>query len=210
MPSHTNTALPVAGMYSRIEDLIAFDQASLESALLQHIVDWLTSNGSLTALLEQKAGRPLRVERTFEGYRRLTLAQKKQMGYQGASLNRPMMAWIREVYLYGNSTQPWIAAQSLFPLPSLQGNAKRLQHLRGTPIGYVLFKRQNRLPNVRYFQKTVASASGDKVENNQQSSTSWSRHTVYDWYRRPLLISETFLPEFFASFSNPNQLPESK
>lgn len=145
---------------------------------------WLNSGGSLTALLEVKAGQALRVEPTFEGYRALTLAQKKQLGYQGTQLNRPIMAWVRESLLYGNSDKPWVAAQSIFPLISLQGEAKRLQYLQGTPIGYVLFKRQTALPH----QRTL-----DCTEQG------WRRSTLYDWYHRHLLISETFLPEFFDS-----------
>lgn len=147
---------------------------------------WLTSDGSLTALLEAKAGQSLKVEPTFEGYRALTLAQKKQMGYQGAQLNRPVMAWVRESLLYGNSEKPWVAAQSIFPLISLKGEAKRLQHLRGTPIGYVLFKRQNCLPNSRVIEST---------------DLGWRRSTLYNWYNRDLLISETFLADFFTEAS---------
>ena len=142
---------------------------------------WLTSDGSLTAMLEAKAGQPLRVERTFEGYRPLTLAQKRQMGYQGHQLNRPMMAWVREVFLYGNDDLPWVEAQSIFPLPSLQGEARRLQQLKGIPIGYVLFKRQRTLPNQRWLSATQAG---------------WQRQTLYRWHHRPILIRETFLPEF--------------
>ena len=142
---------------------------------------WLTADGSLTALLEQKAGQPLQVKRTFEGYRPLTLTQKKQLGYVGSKLNRPMMAWIREVELYGNQDNPWVIAQSIFPLPSLQGQAKRLQQLKGTPIGYVLFKRQATLPNRRSICAT------DK---------GWQRRTHYDWHGRHFIISETFLSEF--------------
>ncbi|MDO5769100.1 MAG: chorismate lyase [Psychrobacter sp.] len=142
---------------------------------------WLTSSGSLTAMLEAKANQPLRVERTFEGYRPLTLAQKRQLGYQGHQLNRPMMAWVREVLLYGNEKLPWIAAQSLFPVPSLVGEARRLQQLKGTPIGYVMFKRQTTLPSSRSIQKTAQG---------------WERQTRYDWHHRPILISETFLPAF--------------
>lgn len=142
---------------------------------------WLLSGGSLTALLEAKAGQPLRVQRTFEGYRLLTLRQKRQLGYRGQNLNRPMQAWVREVLLFGDSSLPWIAAQSLFPLPSLQGEARRLQQLKGTPIGYVLFKRQRTLPNQRWIHVT---------------SEGWQRQTRYDWHQRPLLISETFLPNF--------------
>lgn len=145
------------------------------------LYSWLYSDGSLTALLEARAGQPLRVQRTFEGYRSLTLAQKRQLGYQGASLNRPMQAWVREVLLFGDDDEPWVAAQSLFPLPSLQGEARRLQQLKGTPIGYVLFKRQRTLPNQRWVSATARG---------------WQRQTRYDWYGRPLLISETFLPRF--------------
>lgn len=145
------------------------------------LLSWLNTEGSLTALLEVKAGQPLRVERSFEGYRQLSLSQKQQLGIQGAMLNRPMLAWIREVQLYGNDERPWVAAQSVFPLPSLKGRARRLQQLKGTPIGYVLFKRSRTLPNYRSIQHTTEG---------------WQRQTRYDWYGRQILISETFLPLF--------------
>ncbi len=145
------------------------------------LLPWLTAEGSLTAILEEKAGQPLRVKRSFEGFRALTLQQKRQLGLQGSALNRPLLAWIREVQLYGNDEQPWVAAQSIFPLSSLKGNARRLQQLKGTPIGYVLFKRSRTLPNQRFIQHTGAG---------------WQRQTRYDWYGRTLLISETFLASF--------------
>lgn len=145
------------------------------------LLAWLESDGSLTAMLEAKAGQPLRVVRQFEGYRLLTLVQKQQLGVQGAALNRPMLAWVRDAMLYGLDDEPWVAAQSLFPLASLQGRARRLQQLKSTPIGYVLFKRQRTLPNQRFIQHT---------------DLGWQRQTRYDWYGRKLLISETFLASF--------------
>lgn len=148
------------------------------------LLPWLTVDGSLTAVLEIKAGQPLRVERTFEGYRSMSLTQKKQLGMQGAMLARPMLAWVREVELYGNDEQPWVKAQSIFPIPSLTGRARRLQQLKGTPIGYVLFKRSRTLPNQRFIQQT---------------SEGWQRQTRYDWYGRKLMISEIFLPAFSPS-----------
>lgn len=147
------------------------------------LLPWLNTDGSLTALLEKKAGQPLRVQRSFEGYRLLTLAQKKQLGFQGQTLNRPMQAWVRETLLYGNDEQPWVWAQSIFPLTSLKGQARRLQQLKGTPIGYVLFKRLPTLPNQRSIIHTPIG---------------WQRQTRYDWYGRELLISETFLPAFLS------------
>ena len=150
------------------------------------LLSWLNTEGSLTAMLEVKAGQPLRVERSFEGYRLLSLAQKKQLGMQGTALNRPLLAWVREAQLYGNNVQPWVQAQSIFPLASLKGRARRLQQLKSTPIGYVLFKRSRTLPNQRSIEHT---ADG------------WQRQTLYDWYGRKILISETFLAGFLSNNS---------
>lgn len=147
------------------------------------LLPWLNAEGSLTAVLEERAGQPLRVERSFEGYRQLTLCQKQQLGLHSSALNRPMLAWVREVQLYGNGDRPWVQAQSVFPLASLKGRARRLQQLKGTPIGYVLFKRSHTLPNKRSVCLT---------------DDGWQRQTRYDWYGRKLLISETFLPAFLS------------
>ena len=148
------------------------------------LLDFLNTEGSLTAMLEVKAGQPLRVKRNFEGYRLLSLAQKKQLGIKGAALSRPLLAWVREAQLYGNNEQPWVQAQSIFPLISLKGRARRLQQLKSTPIGYVLFKRRRTLPNQRSIEKTAEG---------------WQRQTLYDWYGRKILISETFLAAFLSS-----------
>lgn len=150
------------------------------------LLDFLNTEGSLTAMLEVKAGQPLRVKRSFEGYRLLSLAQKKQLGVKGAALSRPLLAWVREAQLYGNDEQPWVQAQSIFPLPSLKGRARRLQQLKSTPIGYVLFKRSRTLPNQRSIEKTAEG---------------WQRQTLYDWYGRKILISETFLAAFLSNNS---------
>ena len=148
------------------------------------LLDFLNTEGSLTAMLEVKSGQPLRVKRSFEGYRLLSLAQKKQLGVKGAALSRPLLAWVREAQLYGNDEQPWVQAQSIFPLTSLKGRARRLQQLKSTPIGYVLFKRSRTLPNQRSIEKTAEG---------------WQRQTLYDWYGRKILISETFLAAFLSS-----------
>ena len=148
------------------------------------LLEFLNTEGSLTAMLEVKAGQPLRVKRSFEGYRLLSLAQKKQLGVKGAALSRPLLAWVREAQLYGNNEQPWVQAQSIFPLISLKGRARRLQQLKSIPIGYVLFKRRRTLPNQRSIEKTAEG---------------WQRQTLYDWYGRKILISETFLAAFLSS-----------
>lgn len=176
------------------EETDSVETNSEEVGLMKVLSPWLQSDGSLTARLEAKAGQPLRVVPTFEGYRLLTQEEKQRFSevvkqtYQNKNtihytklLTRPMMAWVRESLLYGDDSEPWVAAQSIFPLPSLKGEARRLKSLQGTPIGYVLFKRKPQHPSRRYIHLTPAG---------------WQRQTGYVWHGRPLLIAETFLPAF--------------
>ncbi|OOR89389.1 hypothetical protein B0181_06825 [Moraxella caviae] len=149
---------------------------------LTTLADYLHSTGSLTALLEAKAGKALTVQVLYEGFRPLTRPEKQSLGLV---LHRPALGKVRTVALYGNDAEPWVRATSIFPLAHLTGSAKRLQHLKTTPIGYVLFKRRRTLPHTR----TV------RFDNDLNA---WGRHTVYDWYGKKLLISEWFLPEFAA------------
>lgn len=137
------------------------------------IHDLLYSQGSLTARLEHIAKRPLRVKVAYEGYRTLSLANKKQLGLP---VHKPCIGWVREVALYGTDDTAWVKAVSVFALPSLTGQGKRLKHLGTTPIGYVLFARQRRLPHTR------------TIDLDRQS-----RSTVYEWQGRKILISERFL-----------------
>lgn len=103
------------------------------------LADFVFTQGSLTARLEAHSKKPLKVEIIHQGYQPLTFAQKSQLGLP---LNRPQMAWVRSVKLYGDA-DAWVLAKSIFPLSSLTGSLARLKALGATPIGYVLFKKGN-------------------------------------------------------------------
>lgn len=103
------------------------------------LADFVFTQGSLTARLEAHSKKPLKVEIIYQGYQPLTFAQKSQLGLPP---NRPQMAWVRSVKLYGD-TDAWVLAKSIFPLSSLTGSLARLKALGATPIGYVLFKKGN-------------------------------------------------------------------
>lgn len=148
------------------------------------LLPYLTTLGSLTALLEAKAKQPLRVEVIKEGWQPLDFKQKKLLNLP---THRPMAAWVREVLLFGNGDDAWVRAKSIFPLTSLTGNAKRLRHLHGTPIGYVLFKKHRTLPCTRHI-----------FHHNGQ----FGRSSTYTWQGRPLLIQEIFLDDFVATLSD--------
>ena len=139
-----------------------------------HLLPFLIAKGSLTTLLEQKAGQPLRVQIIYEGHQPIDFYHKKLLNLP---LHRPALAWVREVLLFGNETKAWVRAKSIFPIGSLSGNAKRLRHLKNTPIGYVMFKKNRQLPHKRtiFFDEY------------------WGRNTVYDWHGRQILVQEIFL-----------------
>ncbi|MDO4449411.1 MAG: chorismate lyase [Moraxella sp.] len=149
----------------------------MHSSVPPHLHPFLDSHGSLTALLEKRAGRPLRVQIISEGYQPLDCHTKKILGLP---VHRPALAWVREVLLLGSQDRAWVKARSIFPLPTLFGQAKRLRHLRGTPIGYVIFKKNRRLPHVRTFFY----------------DEHWGRRTVYQWREHLILIEERFLSDF--------------
>lgn len=136
---------------------------------------YIYSHGSLTALLEQRAGQALCVNVIHEGHQLIDFTTKKLLELP---IHRPTIAWVREVELFGDDDKAWVRAKSVFPLISLVGNAKRLRYLKRTPIGYVMFKRNKNLPHKRtYF-----------FDNEH-----WGRNTVYDWQGRAVLVQEVFL-----------------
>lgn len=142
------------------------------------LLSYLTTTGSLTAFLEERAGQPLEVQVISERLQPLSLAQKKLLTLP---IHRPALAKVRTVLLFGDTNKAWVKASSIFPLPSLQGDAKRLGHLKTTPIGYVLFKKNRQLPH----RRTIFF-----------NGTHWGRDTVYDWHGRKILVQELFLDDF--------------
>lgn len=143
-----------------------------------YLIPYLTAEGSLTALLEAKSGQPLRVQVIKEGYQAIDLYYKKSLNLPS---HRPALAWVREVLLFGSSEAAWVCAKSVFPVNSLVGDAKRLRHLKRTPIGYVMFKKNRKLP----YDRHIFCYDGR-----------YGRATVYDWQGRKLLIEERFLDAF--------------
>lgn len=103
----------------------------------------------------------------------------------GLPTNRPAMAWMREVLLHGNDGDtPWVRAKSIFPISSLTGQNKRLRHLKGTPIGYVMFKKKRTIPHTRHFFYADGQCG---------------RTTVYALSSGQIMIQEWFLTDFIES-----------
>lgn len=140
----------------------------------------LSSQGSLTAHLEKLANQTLLVQVIYEGLQPLSLSQKRSLKLDP---NKPALAWVRTSLLYGDDPNPWVQASSIFPLSSLKGNLKRLRHLGSTPVGYVIFKKNTRLPHQRFYYRKI------------QQQTNYGRQTLYNYRGHKLLIDECFITE---------------
>lgn len=138
----------------------------------------LLTNGSFTKELEALACTKISVQVVFSGLRLLSFDEKKHLGLP----LKPTLGYVRETIL-GAHGQAWVHAISVMPLDSLQGDAKRLRHLKNTPIGYVLFKKQTSLPYDRF----VDTHHG-------------IRQNVYDWHGRKFLIRERVLTDLMDYF----------
>lgn len=157
--------------------------------------DWLTDTGSLTARLIIQSSSQFKVQlvRQMIGVPRLN--ECRALG-----MKRPALALIREVILCGND-KPWVFARSILPLSSLTG---RLRHLRkqGTrPLGAFLFSQ----PQLTRSAIAVARISRDHVYvpgNLIGDQLLWGRRSVFCLQRKPLLVSEVFLPAFAEQLSS--------
>jgi len=140
-----------------------------------HLKSWLYASGSLTQQLTQLAGGQFRVEPLQESFQRM---QRQDSLW----LNMPHQhtAWVREVFLYGCESEPWVRAKSIFPILSLQGKARRFRHLGQRPIGHYLF------------QRTTPHCERRILHLNE----GWTRQSCYTWHGCKFIVQETFLPAF--------------
>lgn len=140
----------------------------------------LTTKGSFTQELERLAGTKIDVYVLFVGLKTLSLSEKQHLHLP----IKPTIGYVRETILYAQKSA-WVQARTVMPLSSLQGDARRLRHLKDTPIGYVLFKKQIHLPHQRFVDENLLA-----------------RQTLYDWHNRKLLISEQLLPDLIKHLNN--------
>ena len=116
-------------------------------------------------------------------------------------MRRNRNAIIRQVQLLCNGT-PWIYARTVIPVSSLRGRLKRLARLGTRPLGGVLFAD----PGMRRGAVELSRIlPGDALYRAALGASSrsvqpiWGRRSVFTLAKRPLLVSEVFLPAFPAA-----------
>jgi len=153
--------------------------------------DWLVDDSSLTRRLQQACSARFHVEVISQRLERPMLSEARALGRPSREI-----ALVRQVRLCC-AEHAWVFARTVVPLPSLQGELRRLAMLGSRPLGAVLFAdpKMRRQPleiariTPRHRLYRMATANDERG-----ASGLWGRRSVFTLQGSPLLVSEFFLP----------------
>jgi chorismate--pyruvate lyase len=167
----------------------------LRAGIPRPLSSWLLDTASLTLRLQQLCPGKFRVHILSQVTARPTLDEARALGMQPGA-----MAIIRQVQLLCDG-QAWVYARSIIPMTSVRGRLRRLVHLGTRPLGGMLFADRGmrrgivELACIRKGQGLYATALRGA---RSKPAAVWGRRAVFRIARRPLLVTEVFLPAFPA------------
>ena len=104
---------------------------------------------------------------------------------------------VREVILLGRN-EPWVFARSLLPLTSLTGSLRHLRKQGAKPLGAFLFSQPQLTRSaisVCLMERHHNYAPADLLKDHAV----WGRRSIFYLNKKPLLVSEVFLPHFLQA-----------
>ena len=156
-----------------------------------HVQDWLFYPSSLTQQVYQCCGGDFRVQVISQRWERPILNESRRLMQ---SSNR--LALVRQIYLLCNG-QPWVFARTVIPKSTLRGAQHQLAHIGDKSLGSILFSDPTMRRDIieitcmRNEQSVFNIATRSLIE---KPNLIWGRRTVYYLSKKPLLVSEFFLP----------------
>jgi chorismate--pyruvate lyase len=163
------------------------------SELPDPLAVWLLDTASLTRRLQGLCAGAFRVNVLSQFRGRPRRDEARALG-----MRRGALALIRQVQLLCGP-QPQVYARTVIPLSSLTGRVRRLAHLGARPLGAMLFADRGmrrgdvELARIRSGERLYADATG---ESHAGARVIWGRRSVFHVAKKPLLVSEIFLPGF--------------
>ncbi len=156
------------------------------------IRDWLQESGSLTRRLKLLCGLEFNVSLQYQHWARPTLGERQRLGLRDSDY-----AVIREVLLR-RQNDVLVVARTVIPRHMLVGRQRHLISLGTKPLGEVIFSE----PGLKRSELEIAplkpqSFQPNLVQTIDNTQTIWGRRTSYFIHRKPILISEIFLPALF-------------
>ncbi len=152
---------------------------------------WLLAPGSLTRLLQQASGGDFRVRLLSQRWEMPLPDEARLLGMRARRY-----AVVRQVQLICGG-EPWVYARTVIPATTLVGPQRRFIHLGSRPLGAMLFadpsmqRSESQLARLEPQTRLHRLATADLAE---PVGPIWGRRSVFRLSRRPLLVSELFLP----------------
>lgn len=153
---------------------------------------WVLDRGSLTQRLIQASNG----EFSVRVIRQQWLQPKRD---EALLLGCPVTthALIREVELLCHG-KVWVVARSVIPVTTLQGEERQLKVLGNRSLGSFLFKsramKRGPLQITQASPESLAMETGERVDG-----ALWGRRSLFFLHKKPLLVSELFLPAILES-----------
>lgn len=151
---------------------------------------WLSDRGSLTQRLRERCP-GLRVIRLRQAHGLPDEDERRPL-----RLPRGHLALLREVLLTCGDT-PLVFAHSVIPLAGLRGPWVGLSRLGHSPLGAALFANPRIRRHPLQFRRVDARHplyQGAARHLAEPSTTLWARRSLFVLDRRPILVTEVFLP----------------
>lgn len=159
------------------------------------LCNWLLDPASLTLRLQGLCPGAFGVRLLSQGWGVPRLDESRQLG-----MRRGERALIRQVHLLCGR-RPWVYARTIIPASSMHGRLRRLAHLGTRPLGAMLFADPGMQRGIVELA-TIRPGEGLYAEATRhlrhQPGAIWGRRSVFRIARKPLLVSEIFLPAFPA------------
>ena len=161
--------------------------------LPEAVQSWTYEAGSLTQRLRDYYGNAIAVSILFHQWRKPFLSERKQL-----QLPQHRYSLTREVMLHTNG-KPLLLARTIIPEETIKVAHRNLAHLGTRPLGEVIFSYpdlERITMDLVLIRPTTWTPPTQEKANIIQPI--WGRRTVYAIQKRPMLVSEFFLPEILG------------
>jgi len=150
---------------------------------------WLHDNSSLTAKIIDACNGKFRVEVLSEGRTTPTPDEIQALGLRFRS-----QAIIRQVLLLCDD-EPWVYARSVIPMTTLIGPLRRLSKLGSKPLGAILFSNKRIVRSHMEVTRLSPEHPCYNWTGHSGNEVIPGRRSIFRLYKKPVLVSEFFLPE---------------
>ncbi|HSG11188.1 MAG TPA: chorismate lyase [Gammaproteobacteria bacterium] len=172
----------------------------LRADIPRPLCNWLLDTASLTLRLQQLCPGEFRVRVLSQLVGQPTLSEARALGMRPGR-----RAIIRQVQLLCDG-RPWVYARTIIPMTSLRGRLRRLAHLGTRPLGGMLFAdpgMRREIVELAVIRRGQALHAAATRGLRTKPETIWGRRAVFRIARKPLLVSEVFLPAFPSASNLP-------